>query len=57
MLPGSVEPRAIMKITGLQVPLLTSFMVDCGSLLRISGTAVAAADAAKTRLPNFMLNL
>jgi hypothetical protein len=24
MLPGSVEPRAKMKITSLQVPLLTS---------------------------------
>jgi hypothetical protein len=43
-----------MKMTGLQEPLLTSFMVDWGSRLRISGTAVAAAVAAKTRVPNFM---
>jgi hypothetical protein len=39
---------------GLQEPLFASFMVCCGSRLRISGTAVAAAEAAKTRLPNFI---
>jgi hypothetical protein len=47
----------MMKMTGLQAPLLASFNVDCGSRLRISGTAVAAAVAAKTRLPNFMIFL
>jgi hypothetical protein len=44
----------MMKMTGLQEPLLISFMVDWGSRLRNSGTAVAVAVAAKTRLPNFM---